>query len=403
MKKIFNIMLILSLVLPNLLFPVSVDAKTLRQMQNDLNALEAEYKSSNQTKALTEQQIKTTHQNIAKSNTDIAKAGEAILKLEKDIKTLEIEIKNRDVEIKELMNFIQVANGELAYLEYAFGAKSFTDFIYRIAVSEQLATYNQDLMKNYNQMIVQNNKSISDLDKKTRELEQKQVDLERQIKSLGSKLSDLNEITISIEEEIKLQRSSIQLYKDLGCGLDEDIALCGRNKLPPGTAFFRPVVAGKVTSEFGMRFHPTLKVWRLHAGVDIGTTYSTNVPIYAAAEGMVIALSIKSSCGGNIVYIHHNINGKTYTTMYAHLRSINVTPKQVVDRNTVIGIMGGDAETRAWDDCTTGLHLHFQIATGLYLKDYTAYSTFTARSFDPRQVINLPAGSGWFSDRLTKY
>ncbi len=403
MKKLFNIFLILSLLLPSLMFPTTVDGKTLRQMENELNKLEAEYKSNQQTQALTTQQIKNTHQNIAKTNNDISAAGEAIIQLEKDIKNLEEEILDKDKEIKDLMNFVQIANGELAYLEYAFGAKSFTDFIYRIAVSEQLANHNQELMKSYNQMIVDNDKRIMDLDKKTRELEQKQIDLEKQIKSLGSKLSELNEVHVSIEEEIKLQRASIKLYRDLGCKLDEDISLCGRNVLPPGTAFFRPVVSGRVTSEFGMRFHPTQNKWKLHAGTDLGTTYATNVPIYAAAEGMVVALSHKSSCGGNIVYIHHNVNGKTYTTMYAHLRSIHVTPKQIVDRNTVIGIMGGDKETQTWDKCTTGLHLHFQIATGLYLKDYSNYSTFTSRSFNSRQIINIPKGNAWFSDRWTKY
>ena len=375
MKKVINIMLTFMLVLSFLIIPEQVSAKTLRQLKNELALMQAEYNANKYEKNLTASQINEINKNIAAISTEVTNIGNSLITLNDEIEALTKDIADKTEQVKDIMNFVQVSKGETAYLEYAFGAQSFTDFIYRMSVSEQLAAYNSDLVDTYNNMIVENGKKIEALQVQTQELYAKQDSLEVQMKSLGNKLASLNEVNISIEEEIKLQTETIRLYEDMGCGLDEDISYCGRNKLPVGTAFFRPINAGRVNSEYGMRFHPTQGRYILHAGVDLGSS-GGNVPIYAAADGMVIALSIKTSCGGNIVYIHHNINGKYYTTMYAHLRTINVSPKQVVTRNTVIGTMGGDAYTQQWDKCTTGLHLHFQIANGLYLKDYSSYTTF---------------------------
>ena len=44
-------------------------------------------------------------------------------------------------------------DGESAYLEYTFGARDFTDFIYRTAVAEQLTKYNETLIDEFNKSI----------------------------------------------------------------------------------------------------------------------------------------------------------------------------------------------------------------------------------------------------------
>ena len=55
----------------------------------------------------------------------------------------------------------------------------------------------------------------------------------------------------------------------------------------------------------------------MHHGLDIAA--SGTVPVVAAAEG-VITRSYYSTSYGNVVFISHNINGQTYTTVYAHLK-----------------------------------------------------------------------------------
>ncbi|NLL44106.1 MAG: peptidoglycan DD-metalloendopeptidase family protein [Mollicutes bacterium] len=404
MRKIFNILMIIVLVIPYVILPEEVEAKTLGDLKRELAELEAEIRQNKKEKEMTEQQITNTRTNIQNISEEIEQIYVDIENLNKEIVELNIEIVNKNEEIKKIMNFVQTSNGESAYLEFAFGAKDFTDFIYRVAISEQLASYNKNLIETYKNMIEANKLKEIQLNNKTVELTNNQQSLSKLLSNLNSKLTEIQHEGVSIEEDIRMQKEVIKLYQSLGCKDNDDIKTCGKNMLPPETAFLRPVVKGHVTSEFGYRTYTKngKKVSGYHYGIDMSE--SGTVPIYAAGRGMVIAVFYKQPCGGNMVYIHHNVNGKTYTTMYAHLRKVYVSKGDVVDRDTQIGTMGGSPSTEPWDECTTGQHLHFQIATGLYYKDYSSSSNFSSRSFNPRNLVNFPKGTyvKWY-DRWTKY
>ena len=107
-----------------------------------------------------------------------------------------------------------------------------------------------------------------------------------------------------------------------------------------------------------------------------------------------------------MVLVHHNINGKTYTSVYAHLLSINVSEEQNVTSDTVIGRSGGES-TKSYDSCTGGAHLHLTVATGLYGIDYKGAGAWNLMNYtysiNPRSVINFPSGSNPFTNRMTKY
>ncbi|NLV90692.1 MAG: M23 family metallopeptidase [Tenericutes bacterium] len=123
--------------------------------------------------------------------------------------------------------------------------------------------------------------------------------------------------------------------------------------------------------------------------------------VLAVANGVVVK-KFWTNCGGNQVYVHHNINGKKYTSAYLHLSQILVSEGQFVSKDTLIGKMGGQKGTG--DTCTTGAHLHLSIAYGLRYKDYWTYNDYKARLINPRQVINFPSNyySAW-SNRVTRY
>jgi len=224
------------------------------------------------------------------------------------------------------------------------------------------------------------------------------------MESLGSELNSVTDISVSIKDEISLQKELIELYESKGCKDTDDIRTCGRAKLPSGTALYRPIESGYVTSFYGNR---TYDGW--HYGIDVSTSV-TAVPVYSSGNGMVSGIWRKFYCGGNMIFIQHKINGNTYTTLYAHLLSINVNVGDMVTRTSVIGYMGGGYNTTTsgggWDSpaCTTGQHLHFQIATGLFGDEYTSWAAFSAHTFDPTNIINFPSNEySWFTDRITAY
>lgn len=74
-----------------------------------------------------------------------------------------------------------------------------------------------------------------------------------------------------------------------------------------------------------------------HYGIDIANSEGT--PIVAAADGVVFRASPLSTYG-NVVMITHNINGQTYTSLYAHMSrfgtSVGKTVKKVKSLVTLV-------------------------------------------------------------------
>ncbi len=112
-----------------------------------------------------------------------------------------------------------------------------------------------------------------------------------------------------------------------------------------------PVDGARVTSKFGMRFHPVLHYTRLHGGTDFAAPIGT--PIFAAANGVVTTAS-PSSCAGNMVIVKHD-NG--WETRYFHLvrYADGVVPGLRVNQGFTIGFVGTTGV------CTTGPHLHYEV------------------------------------------
>lgn len=407
MKKLFNIVLISVLLMVSISIPQeTVYGKTLGNLKEELATLIEEREKAVEEKKLTEAEMAAINGQIQQSMEDIEEIGLNMVKLKAEIEQLQKDIIQKDKEMKEVVSFYQTSSSETFYLEYAFGAEEFTDFIYRLAVSEQLLQYNDNLIKSYNEMIIENNEKTKELQEEEKNVVKKQQELNVRLDSLGGQLNDIVDLRVDIDEEIKTLKEAVDLYQNqFECKDNEEIDQCTLNKLPIGTEFYRPLKTGHKTSDYGYRTYTLNKktVSDFHSGIDLSTYDNGNVPVYASATGVVIAIVYKSSCGGNKIYVHHNINGKKYTTSYVHLRSILVRQGQTVTAYDQIGVMGGNPYRETWDKCSTGAHLHFSVANGLYLKEYSSWNTYISKTINPRLVVNFPSGSGTFYDRITKY
>jgi len=397
MKKIITVFLTIVIASTSFFVPTVVRAKTLGDLQSELEAKQSEYNQNEAKKNMTQAQINQTRNEIVGIKSSISQTHIDITNLNKEIEQLNKDIEAKNKEIKQIVNYVQLSNGESAYLEYAFGAKDFTDFIYRLAVAEQLTNYNDKLIAEYNN-------SINESKKKQEEIKQKQINLADQQKSLESKaallgeeVKSLSSTGISIEDSIKYQKEVIDGYIKMGCKSNEDINACGRKMLPQGTAFFRPTNSGKITSEWG----PRNLFGDRHEGIDVGVGVGT--PVYPIATGRVKAI-IRYSCGGNMIVIHHVVNGKTYTSVYAHLSNIVIGTEQNVTKNDIIGYSGG--AIGGYDQCTLGPHLHVTVTERWYLVDYTDWPKDTSSrilTINPRTVINFPSYGVSWTDRITAY
>lgn len=104
----------------------------------------------------------------------------------------------------------------------------------------------------------------------------------------------------------------------------------------------------RMTSPFGMRFHPVLHIWRLHAGTDFHATVGT--PIAAASSGIVHSVSWDSG-GGLHVQIAH---ADHIDTLYLHLSKSLVKPGDKVKGGQVIALSGDSG-------LGTGPHFHYEV------------------------------------------
>lgn len=110
-----------------------------------------------------------------------------------------------------------------------------------------------------------------------------------------------------------------------------------------------PVDVVRITSTFRpKRFHPVLKKWRAHRGVDYGGP--TGTPIRATGKGQVVFRGWDNGYG-NYIKVQHA--GK-YMTLYGHMSKFGKFKKgQYVKQGEVIGYIGSTG-------LATGPHLHYE-------------------------------------------
>lgn len=116
-------------------------------------------------------------------------------------------------------------------------------------------------------------------------------------------------------------------------------------------AFIRtPVKFARVSSRFtNRRWHPVLKRWRSHKGVDYAAPRGT--PIKAAGAGRVVFKGRKGGYG-RVIFIEH---AQKYTTVYGHMSRYakSVKTGSRVKQGQIIGYVGKSG-------LATGPHLHYE-------------------------------------------
>lgn len=395
--RVFLSLIILISFIISPLEPQAKTANTLRELREELSALQAKKKSNEQAKKNAENEIKEKNQAIYNAYNEIEVAKNKIEEAKLKIEESQREITSVTEETEEIIRVMQIMNGENAYLEYISGSESITEMVMRMSAVDQISDYNREQLQKLENLIKENEQLQVDMNNYQNTLNENIVKYEKRIDTLDSKLEDLAEVTEDIDDQIKNQKKLIDYYVSYGCKEDEDLTKCV--SVANNAGWLKPLKKAKVTSLWGYRTHPVSGVYKFHNGIDLaGNSEGTNV--YAAASGTVAAVTYKSSCGGNKVYIHSYVNGVAYTTYYFHLLSINVKVGDAVTPDTVIATVGGGNKTKSYDKCSTGAHLHFGVSKGFYLgggkEGYSSYNTLVSKSINPP---GFPGKGVWFYSR----
>ena len=108
---------------------------------------------------------------------------------------------------------------------------------------------------------------------------------------------------------------------------------------------------GPIVSGYGKRFHPILKVRKMHGGIDVLVRPGT--PVVAPANGIVRRAGV-SPTYGNYIDLRHPASG--YMTRFAHLSEFadGLRRGQRVERGDIIAYSGNSGRS-------TGPHLHYEV------------------------------------------
>ena len=385
MKKISSVILLILLTI--FIIPVNTNAKTLKQLEDEVNKFTADLESKNNQIAANDAEVAEIKQKIADYENQISEIKSETAVLEQEIEESNIEIAEKSEQSKSLFQYLQVSEGENAYVEYIFGATDVTDMVYRMAIVEQLTEYNDQVMDYLTKLIEDNKQRKEELAAKNTELEKLTDELEAEQSKINAETAAIRDAMPSVEKQKEEAEKQLAYYKKLGCGENEDITSCemrvNGNSVPSASGFYRPMVSGYVTQNW---------MNAGHLGIDLSNTNKT-IEIYPVASGVVFA-KYYDTYGALVLKIRHNVNGRYIYSTYAHLSAWYVNVGDVVTPDTVIGRMGNTGYS-------FGAHLHLELTTcDWHAGGGCTWATYQKSTINPRQYIGFPSGLRvWWNGR----
>jgi murein DD-endopeptidase MepM/ murein hydrolase activator NlpD len=137
--------------------------------------------------------------------------------------------------------------------------------------------------------------------------------------------------------------------------------------------------AAVITSHFSQhRYHPILKEYRPHLGIDYAAP--TGTPVQTIGDGRVIFAGRKGGAG-NLIEIQHS-NG--YTTYYMHLSRVLVHSGERVQQGQRIGLVG-------MTGLATGPHLHYEYRVNGVFKNPQTIALPAAEPINPAYAADFVA------------
>lgn len=273
-------------------------------------------------------------------------------------------------------------NSNISYLDVLFRATSFSDFLTRLDLVNEVMDYDERLEADYiaarenvealeaqaEEMYAKNTVNRQELETKKTQLETDIASACLLIEQMESNIDEYNEV-MEQEERTQAEVSALIIEKEKELAnaraAEEAARLAalaaqrsqGGNSAPTasdatasssGSWMIWPSYTKYLTSKFGPRYLSLYGYTRSHNGVDIGASYGSN--IWAASGGTVILAGWNGGYG-NCVMINH---GNGYTTLYGHMSKITVSQGETVSQGQIVGYVGSTGNS-------TGPHLHFEV------------------------------------------
>lgn len=392
--------------------------KKIAQYEKELAQFEEDQKEAAAYQAALQNKIDTLQDNMEILDTELNTINENIFNLNLDIEELEATIAQQEIDIEEGLEQFKLrlramyVNGNDSLASALVGATDFYDLLSKYELISCVARHDDELVNNlkaelesYNANLETLNTQLAALEEELTKAEEKKAEMEASMDELQAAYQESEAEQQRLEQEEANRNKTIaeleaenQRLDDAEDEIREQIRRAeeeerkrkekeaeeerkrqeeaakqqqNNNNNSSGTSsgdssYSEPSYTGTsfgwpcpghyyISSYYGWRWG------RLHKGYDIAQNKGATV--VASRGGTVIAVNTgcshnypKSSncCGngyGNYVLVSH---GDGYTTMYAHLQSVNVSVGESVGKGEALGTVGCTGHS-------TGFHLHFEI------------------------------------------
>ena len=320
-----------------------------------------------------DQEIALLHSQILNINQQVIAYGQLIADAQDDMDEESQRLDELNEKHKARIRAME-EGGTVSYWEVLFQASSFTDFLDRMAMIEEIAQSDQRRLEEIQQAADDLSSTQAKMQQELRSLAEAQQTLADSESLLAEKRTESDGLLRSLaaqKEEFELllddseakqdalMKEIAQKEKELANAQYEEklakLALQGQN--PPSNAtWITPVSGYTITSAFGMRIHPVYKYALMHNGIDMACPQGT--PIYATRAGTVTTASYQAGGAGYYVSINH---GDGFSSIYMHMTNYVVSSGQSVAAGQLIGYVGSTG-------VSTGPHLHFGVSyAGAYV------------------------------------
>lgn len=349
-------------------------------IQSEIDAIRQNYQATtdqiqdlvNQKNAV-DQEIALLHEQILNINQQVIAYGQLIADSQDELEDSQTRLDELNEKHKLRIRAMEEA-GTVSYWQVLFRSNSFTDFLDRMTLMEEIAASDQRRLDEIQQVATEVSSTQAQMQQELRELDEAQAQLTKSESLLAEKRTESDELLRSLaaqqeeflllldDSEAKqdaLMKEIAQKQKELSNAEYEEklakLALQGQN--PPSSAtWITPVSGYTITSAFGMRVHPVYKYQLMHNGIDMACPQGT--PIYATRAGTVTTASYQAGGAGYYVSINH---GDGFGSIYMHMTNYVVSKGQTVTAGQLIGYVGSTG-------VSTGPHLHFGVSyAGTYV------------------------------------
>ena len=319
-------------------------------------------------KAVVDQEIALLYDKMTNINDQIAVYSHMIAEKQGELEEAQAQLEDLQAQYRDRIRAIE-KNGRLTYWSVIFRANSFSDFLDRINMVQEIERADRVRLDKLSAAAKEVEQAQKELEIRkenlvvTREqLLQTQEQLEEKRRESDAKLQELLNMGAEYEKYIAEQEEKAA---QLAGQIDEKEGLLeglqkeeydkwqesqkpeGGNQVD-GTTWLSPINYTCVSSPYGMRSHPLEGIWKMHNGVDLDAPLNT--PIYASRSGVVYYRGWWGT-GGNTIMINHQDG---YISRYLHMESFAVANGEWVEAGQIIGYCGSTGGS-------TGTHLHFEI------------------------------------------